>query len=163
MSTDTLEIYLNDHLAGATAAIQLIERMQSDHADHADDQLAKQLAQLHNEIEDDRDTLRSIVDSVEARHHRIKHAAAAVLEQLGQLKLSRAATGSVELTRLLELETLYLGVHGKRALWRALRAVAVRQPTLSTYDFDDLIDRANRQLEVLDGLRIEAATAALGA
>ncbi len=160
MSTDTLEIYLNDHLAGATAAIQLIERMQSD---HADDQLAKQLAQLHNEIEDDRDTLLSIVDSVEARQHRVKHAAAAVLEQLGQLKLSKAATGSIELTRLLELETLYLGVHGKRALWRALRAVAVRQPTLATYDFDDLIDRANRQLEVFDGLRIEAATAALGA
>lgn len=160
MSTDTLEIYLNDHLAGATAAIQLIERMQSD---HADDQLAKQLAQLHNEIEDDRDTLRSIVDSVEARQHRVKHVAAAVLEQLGQLKLSKAATGSIELTRLLELETLYLGVHGKRALWRALRAVAVRQPTLATYDCDDLIDRANRQLEVLDGLRIEAATAALGA
>ncbi|MBM7789847.1 hypothetical protein [Tenggerimyces flavus] len=158
MSTDSMEIYLNDHLAGATAAIQLIERMQSD---EADERLAKQLAQLRNEIEDDRDTLLAIVDRVEARQHRVKHAAAAVLEQLGQLKLSKAATGSTELTRLLELETLYLGVHGKRALWRALRAVAVRGPTLATFDFDELIDRANHQLEALDGLRIEAATAAL--
>jgi hypothetical protein len=158
MASEALEIYLNDHLAGASAAIQLIERLQSD---HAEERHATELARLHNEIEDDIETLRSILDAVESRHHLVKHAAAQVLEQLSQVKLSKVATGSLELTRLLELETLYLGVHGKRALWRSLRAIGSNGP-LASYDFDGLIDRANSQLEALDRLRIDAATTALG-
>jgi hypothetical protein len=160
MASDQLEIYLNDHLAGAVAAIDLLERLRTDHAEGT---LANDLITLQREIEADRDTLQAIIDRVHRGHHRIKHAAAKLAEKTTQFKLSPMATGSVELTQLLELEALYLGVHGKRALWKVLREVARTRAELADFDFNHLILRAERQLDGLDHHRLAVAVPAFDA
>jgi hypothetical protein len=50
-----------------------------------------------------------------------------------------------------------LGIEGKRALWRALSAVAQELPALNKVDFGQLGQRADDQRKRLEVRRIEAA------
>ena len=50
-----------------------------------------------------------------------------------------------------------LGVAGKAAGWRVLRAVADRDGRLDAGQLDILLERAARQQETLEGLRMAAA------
>jgi hypothetical protein len=75
------------------------------------------------------------------------------------LKLNGQLAGYSPLSRLVELESLYLGITGKRELWRAL------QRTLGTdargFDFEELDRRAERQAADVEVHRLEAARMAL--
>ena len=57
MRDDLLETYLNDHLAGATAAVHLTRRCRDRHAEGA---LGPFFAELLEEIEHDREVLRGL-------------------------------------------------------------------------------------------------------
>jgi hypothetical protein len=48
------------------------------------------------------------------------------------------------------------GVHAKAALWRTLRAVADHDPRLDAVRLSALLDRAARQVDRLEDLRIGA-------
>lgn len=50
-----------------------------------------------------------------------------------------------------------LGVEGKASLWRSLRTVASTDPRLDGAAVDRLLDRARRQADVLEELRVRAA------
>jgi hypothetical protein len=65
------------------------------------------------------------------------------------------------LSRVVELEALTLGVSGKLALWRALDQLEPVRPELSKTKLDDLIARAERQLESLEEHRRNAVADAL--
>jgi len=54
-----------------------------------------------------------------------------------------------------------LGVHGKASGWRTLRALAGSEPGLDATELDRLLERAKRQLDELEQLRITAAAHAL--
>ena len=90
-----------------------------------------------------------------------RQAAGWLAEKLTQLKvrLDDPATGT--LRRLEALEVLAAGIDGKRALWRSLRVAAEGVPGLQDSDYDRLEQRAVEQREVVEGLRLEAAKAAL--
>jgi hypothetical protein len=77
------------------------------------------------------------------------------------LKLNGQLTGYSDLSRLLEVEGLSLGVEGKLSLWESLKELAPSDPRLSGYDFDAMIERAVHQREVLEEHRREAAKIAL--
>jgi hypothetical protein len=64
------------------------------------------------------------------------------------------------LTRLLELESLALGITGKKALWRVLEDIASRERRLAAYDFGALAERAESQIGKVEALRLEAARVA---
>jgi hypothetical protein len=55
------------------------------------------------------------------------------------------------------LEVLSLGILGKRALWRALEAVAAADTRLQAIDFNTLINRAEAQYAAVEARRLEAA------
>jgi hypothetical protein len=78
------------------------------------------------------------------------------MEKFSRFKLgsSSAAAG---LSRLLTLETLYLGVEGKCSLWRALKQVAHEYDAIASTDFDMLIKRAENQKSRLEQERLAAA------
>jgi hypothetical protein len=59
------------------------------------------------------------------------------------------------------LEMLTMGIRGKQALWRALRAVVGKYPVLRSLDFDQLERRAVEQHDRVEALRLEAARDAL--
>jgi hypothetical protein len=58
---------------------------------------------------------------------------------------------------------LRLGVEGKAAGWRTLRAVAERDSRLDTGQLDELLARAARQSDELESLRVSIAAQVLAA
>jgi len=151
-----LGIYLNDHLAGSTTGIELVRRGIEQYKGTA---LGDFLAEIGAEIEEDRDELKSVMEANGIGQQRYKLVAAWVAEKAGRLKFNGALVRRSPLTPLVELETLALGVHGKEALWRLLRAKPVDEVTASR--LDRLIERAQSQREAIERYRIEAGARAI--
>src|SRR4051794_38409167 len=113
--TDHLAIYLNDHLGGASLAIELVRRVADQ---HEGSELGRCLSELAPEIEADRDTLRRLIERVGAQPDPVKRAVGWTGEKLARLKLNGRLLTRSPLSTLIELETLTLGIHGKLLLWR---------------------------------------------
>jgi hypothetical protein len=150
-----LRIYLNDHLAGSALGLALARRARRS---NPDGELGELLTWLIEEIDEDRSSLLRVMDAVDARPNPVKVGTARVAEVLGRLKLNGRVRGYSDLSRLLELEGLVLGIEGKRALWTALAASGRSLPV----DLDELAARARRQQEAVDRLRLAAARRAVG-
>jgi hypothetical protein len=148
---DPLAIYLNDHLAGSTAGVELARRAASS---NAGTEYGDVLSGIAREIEEDRATLEALMDRLGVGRDRVKLAAAWVGEKAGRLKLNGHLFSYSPLSRLEEIEFLLLGVTGKLALWRALS---------EHIDLPELEARAASQRERLEGLRLRAAREALSA
>lgn len=151
-----LATYLNDHLAGSTAGVELARRARGSNEDTP---LGDFLAELTAEIEEDRATLGEVMEAVGAGRDRLKVAAAWAGEKAGRLKPNGRLLSYSPLSRLVELEGLTLGVTGKLALWRLLRELD--DPRLAGFDFDALVARAERQRDELERHRVEAGLLAL--
>jgi hypothetical protein len=152
-----LAIYLNDHLAGATAGVELARRLRASNEDDAS--FGPELAEICAEIEADREALVAIMERLDVGQSRIKPIAAVLAERLGRLKLNGQLRGYSPLSRLVELEMLQLGVTGKRRLWRALEHTHAGD--LAEFELDALAERATGQLKRLEALHLKAAALAL--
>lgn len=157
--THALDVYLNDHLAGSAAAVELVERIR---AGNEGTELAAHMERLALEVEEDRDTLGDVMTRLGVVRSTPKQAAGKVMETLSRLRLNPRITGSAAVTRLMELETLSLGIEGKLALWRSLGEVAAARPELGAFDLAALASRAVSQRAGVEPFRLEAARAALG-
>jgi hypothetical protein len=155
-TADKLSIYLNDHLAGATAGVELARRLARSNEGTA---YGTQLAELAAEIAQDRDALLDIMDRLAIGRDRLKVALSWGAEKAGRLKLNGALLRYSPLSRLEELEGLSLGVHGKLVGWLSLRAVD--DSRLAAIELDELIARARSQARRIDRLRQRAAVDAL--
>jgi hypothetical protein len=154
-----LRIYLNDHLAGAMAGIEVAKRCRSSNDGTP---LGDYLATFIIEIEEDRSELLNIRETLGLPYDRYKSAAAWVGEKVGRAKLNGRITDYSPLSRLWELEALCLGVEGKLSLWRSLKEIAGTDPRIAVMDLDRLEKRAIEQREQLEIHRLEAARTALG-
>jgi hypothetical protein len=153
---DRLGTYLNDHLAGARFAIDVLQRMK----ESCDDADIRYLAEgLLVDIESDRAVLQSMVQRIDSDRSAIKEATAWMVEKASRLKLQLgSALGVFE-----ALEALSLGILGKRALWRALTAIAPSDERLQEIDLGELIKRAEAQFAQVEAQRLIAAKVALSA
>jgi DNA-binding FrmR family transcriptional regulator len=158
--TEALDVYLNDHLAGAAAAVELVERLRASNEGSA---LATHLGGLGRLIEEDRDTLAAVMEQLGVVRSAPKQMAGKVLETLSRLRLSERVTGNAHVTRLMELETLSLGIEAKLALWRSLGQVTSSRPDLAGLDLPALEARAVDQRTGLEPYRLEAASQAFAA
>jgi len=150
-----LAIYLNDHLAGATVGVELVRRVRG----AAFEDGAGTIERLCAEIEADKAALERVMEELGVDRERLKPAAAWLAEKLGRLKPNGQLRGSSPLSRVVEMEGLYLGVTGKMQLWKTLeRTVGGRLPDI---DFARLAERAAAQREAIDELHREAAHVAL--
>jgi hypothetical protein len=59
------------------------------------------------------------------------------------------------------LETLSLGIEGKKSLWMALQHVSANDPSTPRMDYDRLIGRAQEQRAEVDARRLDVAWNAL--
>ena len=66
-------------------------------------------------------------------------------------------SGDHELGRFLALETMSLGVEGKRSLWTTLQTIAPAHPELAATDLPRLIARAHAQRARLEDERSATA------
>jgi hypothetical protein len=156
--TRRLDVYLNDHLAGATGGIELCRRARRE---NAGTDLGAFLGGLLEEIVEDRRALEEITVRLGADRSPLKPAAAWALEKAGRLKLNGQLRGYSPLSRLVELEALQAGVSAKRSLWQTLRAAFPDDKRLRGLDLDALIERAERQMTGLESQRLAAARDAL--
>ena len=138
-SNDALEVYLNDHLAGSAAGIELAGKLRDN---HQGTEFGEIMTALHRDISQDRDALEELMRHLEVERHQVKEAAGWVVEKL---------------TRLLETEALSLGIEGKLAMWLALKEAAAGDQRLAGTDFDRLIERARGQRRALEPHRLAAA------
>lgn len=157
MSRDALQTYLNDHLAGSVMAIELGERTIRENEGGP---VAARLSPLVEQIREDQTVLKGVIERLGTGESSLKKAGAWLAEKAGRVKLGGTDEPG-ELSRLEVLEMLTTGVHGKRALWRALRVVAARYEELRGLDLDLLERRAVEQHDELEAMRLEAAKAAL--
>jgi len=153
-----LSIYLNDHLAGATAGSELARRMARSHQRSDEGGLPQRLAA---EIIQDRAALLDIMTALGVTVRAYKVSAAWIGEKAGRLKFNGRILSRSPLSDLEELELLRLGVEGKAAGWRTLRTLAQADGRLDTDRLDELISRASSQADQLEELRVRAASRSL--
>jgi hypothetical protein len=158
LGDDRLSIYLNDHLAGATAGVELARRTA---ASNRSTRYGAVLEAIAEEIEEDRRTLLDLMERLSVGRDRLKIAVAWGAEKAGRLKLNGELLRYSPLSRLEELEGLSLGVEGKLALWQALRRTHGDDRRLRGVDFEELIKRARSQRQRLERQRRRAADEAL--
>jgi hypothetical protein len=151
-----LSIYLNDHLAGSTIGVKLARRTWDSNKGTP---LGDYLERLTSEIESDRETLERLLDELGVRRDRVKAFGAWALEKLGRSKLNGQLTGYSPLSRLVELEALYLGITGKRNMWRVLQRTLGND--VPGFEFGELGRRAERQAAEVEEHRLKVAETVL--
>jgi hypothetical protein len=134
-----LSIYLNDHLSGATAGVELARRVTP--------------GELADEIEEDRDVLLEVMQRLSVGRDRARIAVGWGTEKIMRLKPG---------PRFEDLETLSLGVEGKLALWAVLQHACGDDARLRGIDLDALSARARSQRGRIEQQRLNAADEALG-
>ena len=149
-----LEIYLADHLAAGAAGLALARRSA---ASNAGNETGQFLRGLVGEIDEDHRALRRVVAQLGFESSRLKVLLALAGEKLGRLKLNGQMRGYSPLSRLLELETLSVGISGKLALWRSLEQLPELPERLPGIELGELAERAERQRSELEKHRRAAA------
>ena len=155
-----LDIYLNDHLAGATVGVELSRRAANSNRGTPSGEF---LERLHHEIVEDRRTLLAVVRALGVDISPAKPALAWIAEKAGRLKLNGRLRGYSPLSRLIELEGLETGVAAKRSLWQALARAFPDDARLASFDLDALVARAEQQLRGTREQRLIVAHEALAA
>jgi hypothetical protein len=154
-----LAIYLNDHLAGATAGVELARRALKENGEN---DYGRFLATLAEEIDQDRRTLIEVMERLTITRSKVKVPAAWALEKVGRLKLNGRIRGYSPLSRLVELESLAGGIEAKRAMWLALLQIRASDERLKDFALDALATRAEDQRQRLEPHRLSAAIEAIG-
>lgn len=150
-----LRIYLNDHLVGASANVQLALRTAGS---LRGTQLGHDLDAIAAQISADYAALVDIMRSVEVTPRRTFALLGRLGERLGRLKLNGRLLRPSQLSTLIELETLRLGVLGKLQGWRSLSVAAERDPRLNREQLRGLEEAAMRQAETLARMCTAAAS-----
>lgn len=154
-----LTIYLRDHLAGATAGVQLARRLWRNNCGSP---LEPFLRRLADDIEQDRRSLEQLMGHLGVAVAPAKNALAVVAERAGRAKLNGQILGYSPLSRLIELEGLSAGVETKLNLWHSLQASLPKGSVPADIDFEQLATRAETQRRELEQHRTDAACKAFG-
>ena len=157
MANEFLATYLNDHLAGSLAAVELLEHLE---AAYAETTLASFFAEVRRDISVDRKELQRLINCLRVTESRPRKVSAWLVGKVTELKLRLDDSARGPLRLLESLEVLGLGIHGKLALWRALDAAADSSPALQGFDYGRLAQRAEKQRSRVEVVRLEAAKAA---
>ncbi|WP_128377020.1 hypothetical protein [Streptomyces cavernae] len=158
LRVDRLGIYLNDHLAGATLGTERARHLAQANRGSAVGETVRPIAA---EIAQDRASLLEIMRRLDVPVQRYKVYASRFAERLGRLKPNGNLIHRSPLSTLLELELLRIGVEGKAAAWRALRRISGDDDRLDPDQLDRLLERAMRQIETLEDLRLRQVDPAL--
>ena len=145
MNSRLLRIYLQDHHAASAGGVALARR-----ALGPSHPLAKQIAR-------DRDALERVMRQLAVPPSTMKVGIVRVAERVGRLKLNGRIFERSPLSRIIELETLVVGVRGKEALWTALQRAGM---SLEDVDLEGLVESARAQGAELEALRLTAVARA---
>ncbi len=151
-----LAVYLNDHLAGGAAALEMVEAL----AHHQDASLVEFATILRSDVEQDRDELLRLMRGAGVETSRVRRAVGWLSEKTARLKLAVDDPVDGRLHTYEMLEALALGIEGKRALWAALQALSPLIPELRGGDYRRLMQRADDQRAAVELRRLGWAAVA---
>jgi len=151
-----LETYLNDHLAGSTAGLELLDTLARLEG------LEQAAVRLRHAVAEDQEQLLALMRSLSIDASIVRRVVSWVAEKAAEIKTAAVDVEAGSLRQLELLEALALGVDGRGALWQALDAAAAADPSLARLDYQKLIARAMQQRDEIEVLRLAAATAAIG-
>lgn len=157
LTKDLISLYLSDHLTGATAGTNRIERMA---ADFVDTPVYADLAGLADGIRANREFLRNLIDDLGFARRPYRQAAAWAAERVGRLKFNSRVLERSPMTMLLEAELMRSGVQGQVGLWETLQEHA-DELGLDAEVFGRLIEDTHRMLETLEKVHAYARSRAL--
>ena len=135
-----MDVYLNDHLGGAMLGTDLAKQLRDQNEGTP---LGEVMTRIAAEIEEDRETLLELMDALDVSRNPVKQVTGWVAEKASRVKFSGASSGEPDHGTFMALESLRLGVAGKKCLWIALREVRERLPGARNTDLDRLIERAS--------------------
>lgn len=147
-----LSAYMNDHLAGSTAALEMLDHLIKRHKGKP---LGDFFKQLETEIEEDVRTLQRLIDQSRGEESVLRKAGGWFAEKFARTKVKASGDQSDGLGLLYALEILELGVRGKQLLWRALSCARFRGA--ETVDLPALERRAVEQQQRLEAQRMQTA------
>lgn len=154
MAADYMQIYLNDHWAGAGAGVAVARRLARHNRNTA---WGDRLSTLARDVEEDEHTLAAIRDAMGVSGGGFKRLLALIGERLSALKPNGGSFGYSPLSRVLESEMMLAGVSAKHRLWVSLLGCCREDPRLGGFDVERLEKRAEEQLELLRDFHRDAA------
>jgi hypothetical protein len=152
---DDLGIYLKDHYAGGVGATELLQHLIKA---HESEPLGIFFQGLLEDVSADLKTLHRLMTGLGLEESSVRNAGAWMAEKFARAKLGFGG-GQDGLELLQALETLFIGITGKRLLWRALAKVDRADWVLHETDFNQLEKRALEQLDRVEAKRLALAGA----
>lgn len=143
---DLLGLYLSDHLTGATAGAERIERMA---ADFVDTPVFAALSELAAEIRGEHLYVQHLIGQLGLRRRPLAEAVSWAGERVGRLKSNGSLLKRSPMTLVLEAELMRSAVVGKLGMWQTLEDNA-EALGLDADQFSDLVQKAEHQRGVLD-------------
>ena len=159
MSKEILATYLDDHLAGSVAAIELLDHLRRLTRGTEREPV---FTSLQAEIQEDQQVVKELLRAVGGTESRTRKAAAWLTEKVGEIKLKLDDPGGGDLRLLEAFEILELGILGKLGLWRALGVAAGTVPEIAKLNLRRLEERAQAQHDRVEVERLRVARAAFG-
>src|SRR3954471_8866245 len=132
-----LASYLNDHVAGAVAAVELLDHLVEAHQGRP---LENFFRELRGDIAADLEVLRKVLHRF-SKESALRKAGAWLVEKFSRIKVKTTGDKRGELGLVTALEILVLGITGKQLLWRALNASLGSSPLLRGADLGKLEER----------------------
>ena len=158
MAHDPLDVYLNDHLAGATAGTNLVKQAAEQ---HEGTEIGDFFASLTDQISGDFNTLTVLMGRLGIETSDGKSKIADLGIKVTEPKFSGDTMDSEDFGAFITLETLSIGVEGKLCMWKALKAIEDEYRELADSELDTLIERARSQRDQIESKRLQWAPRAL--
>jgi hypothetical protein len=158
MAEKAMDVYLNDHLGGAMLGSDLAAQIRDQNEGTP---LGQVMTRIATEIEEDRETLLELMDRLDTPRNPVKQVTGWMAEKASRIKFSGATSGEPDHGLFMALESLRLGVAGKKGLWLVLREVRDDYEPLQSIDLPGLIERASNQGQTLEAERMAAGVRAL--
>jgi len=159
VSTEPLAVYVNDHLAGSSAGLTMMDDLATRAEGTA---LEPKLRTLAAEVREDQQLLRDTLDRLAAGERRVAQAAAWLGEKVSEKRLALAARNHPALALLEGLESIALGLQGKLAVFRVLAELGPLDPRLAGLPYGARADRTAIQHGMIEAERRAAAREAFG-
>ncbi|QJE95141.1 hypothetical protein [Luteolibacter luteus] len=148
-----LQRYINDHLAGASGAIDLIRSLVETSEEPEESHFFRE---LEIKVERDRDLLKGLLEKMGRSSSTLLEIAGNLSSKAGRLKLMWEGLKPGELGRFEAMEMLAIGIQGKRLLWVMLGELAPWIPEWEGIVFSDLELDAISQRDAVEARRIES-------
>ncbi len=158
MAKEHIATYLNDHLAGSAAALELLDHLQTTYADSP---LGPFFIKLRADIATDRTALETVMKRLHIAESGVRQATAWLTGKMTEMKLwvDDSSKGTLHLFE--SLEALSLGLEGQKSLWKAMAVAAEDDAALQVANYEALEGQATEQRERVEKQRLLAAKEAL--